>query len=53
MSEPKATLLVVEDDAGLQKQMRWSFDAYEVVIANDREQALAHPLSSTDENRQD
>ncbi len=42
MSEPKGTLLVVEDDPGLQKQLRWSFDAYEVLIANDREQALAH-----------
>jgi two-component system, NtrC family, response regulator len=41
MSESKGTLLVVEDDAGLQKQLRWSFDAYEVLIANDREQALA------------
>ena len=35
-------LLVVEDDPGLQKQLRWSFDDYEVLIANDREQALAH-----------
>ncbi len=42
MSEPKGTLLVVEDDSGLQKQLRWSFDAYEVLIAGDREQALAH-----------
>jgi two-component system, NtrC family, response regulator len=42
MSENKGTLLVVEDDPGLQKQLRWSFDEYEVLIANDREQALAH-----------
>ena len=35
------TLLVVEDDAGLQKQLRWSFDKYEVVIAGDRDSALA------------
>ena len=34
-------LLVVEDDAGLQKQMKWSFDGLEVVIAGDREAALA------------
>jgi len=26
-------LLVVEDDPGLQKQMRWSFDDYEFLIA--------------------
>ncbi|MES2759530.1 MAG: PEP-CTERM-box response regulator transcription factor [Pseudomonadota bacterium] len=39
MGKPK--LLVIEDDPGLQKQLRWSFDAYEVVLACDRESALA------------
>lgn len=39
MSKPK--LLIIEDDPGLQKQLRWSFDAYEVVVAGDRESALA------------
>ena len=34
-------LLVVEDDAALQTQMRWAFDQYEVVLAGDREAALA------------
>ena len=38
----KPRLLVVEDDIGVQKQLRWSFDEYEVLIAGDREQALAH-----------
>jgi two-component system NtrC family response regulator len=37
----KTKLLVIEDDPGLQKQLRWSFDAYEVLVANDREAALA------------
>ncbi|MES2317122.1 MAG: PEP-CTERM-box response regulator transcription factor [Pseudomonadota bacterium] len=37
----KKKLLVVEDDKGLQKQLRWSFDAYEVVVADDRDSALA------------
>jgi two-component system, NtrC family, response regulator len=41
MAEDRPTLLMVEDDAGLQKQMRWSFDRYEVVIAGDREQAIS------------
>ncbi|MES2537663.1 MAG: PEP-CTERM-box response regulator transcription factor [Pseudomonadota bacterium] len=41
MSQEKQVLLVVEDDPGLQKQMRWGFDAYEVVVAGDRETALA------------
>lgn len=34
-------LLVIEDDKGLQKQLRWSFDAYDVQVADDRESALA------------
>eukprot|EP01034_Spumella_vulgaris_P023311 gene23311-29523_t len=34
-------LLIIEDDPGLQKQLRWSFDAYEVLVAGDREAALA------------
>jgi len=36
----KKKLLVIEDDPGLQKQLRWSFDAYEVLMASDRESAL-------------
>ncbi len=35
------TLLIVEDDPGLQSQLRWSFDQYKVVVADDRESALA------------
>jgi len=38
VSKPK--LLIIEDDPGLQKQLRWSFDAYEVLVAGDRESAL-------------
>ena len=34
-------LLVVEDDPGLQKQLRWGFDSFEVVVAGERETALA------------
>jgi two-component system NtrC family response regulator len=37
----KKKLLVVEDDKGLQKQLRWSLDAWEVVVADDRASALA------------
>ncbi len=35
------TLLAVEDDPGLQSQLRWCFEGYEVVIAGDRAAALA------------
>lgn len=33
--------MVIEDDLGLQKQLRWNFDGYEVSVATDRESALA------------
>ena len=29
MNQDKKKLLVIEDDLGLQKQLRWNFDAYE------------------------
>ena len=35
------TLLIVEDDKGLQKQLKWCFEGYEVVFAEDRESAIA------------
>lgn len=41
MTEQRRTLLIVEDDPALQKQMRWAFDGFETVVAGDRESALA------------
>ncbi len=41
MTQSKPKLLIIEDDPGLQKQLKWSFDAYDVVVAGDREAALA------------
>jgi two-component system NtrC family response regulator len=41
VTQTKQKLLIIEDDPGLQKQLRWSFDAYDVVVAGDRESALA------------
>ena len=41
MDKPLRKLLVVEDDPGLQTQLRWCFENYEVVIAGGREDALA------------
>jgi two-component system NtrC family response regulator len=41
VKKDEQVLLIVEDDPGLQKQMRWSFDAYETLVAGDRESALA------------
>lgn len=38
--EKTRPLLIVEDDPALQKQIRWSFDRFETLTANDRESAL-------------
>ena len=40
MSDKPAKILLVEDDVGLQKQIKWSLDDYEVLVAADRESAL-------------
>ncbi len=34
-------LLIVEDDPALQKQLRWSFDKFETLVAGDAESAIA------------
>jgi two-component system NtrC family response regulator len=36
----KKNLLVVEDDKGLQSQLRWAFDGFEVIISGDRAEAI-------------
>ena len=40
MKNDKKHLLVVEDDKGLQSQLRWAFDGFEVAIAGDRVEAI-------------
>ncbi|MBN1237179.1 MAG: sigma 54-interacting transcriptional regulator, partial [Gammaproteobacteria bacterium] len=34
-------LLIIEDDPGIQSQLRWCFEDYEVIAAENREQAIA------------
>ena len=41
MSDAKQKILLVEDDPGLQKQLKWSLADYELVIAADRDSAIA------------
>lgn len=41
MNDKPRPLLIVEDDPALQKQIRWAFDQYETLTADDRESALA------------
>ena len=36
----KPVLLVVEDDPGLARQLRWAYEGYEVVVAGDRRAAM-------------
>src|ERR1700741_5348710 len=36
----KPKLLIVEDDEGLQRQLRWAYDDYEVLVASDRAAAI-------------
>jgi len=40
MAEGKPKLLIVEDDEGLQAQLKWAYDDFEVVIAGDRASAI-------------
>jgi len=39
--KPEQNLLIVEDDTGLSSQLRWHFDQYNVVLAEDRPSAIA------------
>ncbi len=36
----KPKLLIVEDDEGLQRQLRWAYDDYQVIVAGDRASAI-------------
>ncbi|WP_298303098.1 PEP-CTERM-box response regulator transcription factor [uncultured Erythrobacter sp.] len=41
MADKKPVLLVIEDDKGLQAQLKWAYEDFEVVIAGDRDSAIA------------
>lgn len=40
MSDTRPKLLIVEDDPGLQRQLRWAYEDYQLFIAGDREEAI-------------
>ncbi|RYY24984.1 MAG: PEP-CTERM-box response regulator transcription factor [Sphingomonadales bacterium] len=40
MTAPLPKLLIVEDDAGLQRQLRWAYDGYQIFTASTREEAI-------------
>jgi two-component system NtrC family response regulator len=39
-ADARAKLLIVEDDEGLQRQLRWAYDDYEVLVASNRDAAI-------------
>ncbi|HEY9580325.1 MAG TPA: PEP-CTERM-box response regulator transcription factor [Rhizorhapis sp.] len=39
-SKSSTKLLIVEDDVGLQRQLRWAYEDYQVLVAGDRAQAV-------------
>lgn len=39
MKKPK--LLIVDDDPGLQKQLKWAFEDYDAIVVGDRESAIS------------
>ncbi|HZF28159.1 MAG TPA: PEP-CTERM-box response regulator transcription factor [Gammaproteobacteria bacterium] len=41
MTETRRKLLIVEDDPGIQSQLRWCFEDYDVLAATDRAAAIA------------
>ncbi len=41
MTETRQKLLIVEDDLGLQKQLKWSYEDFEVHCAANRDEAMA------------
>lgn len=40
MADSKEKLLIVEDDPGLQKQLKWAYEDFEVLVAGDRTAAI-------------
>jgi two-component system NtrC family response regulator len=42
MADDRPGLLIVEDDPGLQKQLKWCFDEYRVWVVETREEAITH-----------
>ena len=41
MADEKPKLLIVEDDEGLQAQLKWAYEDFDVVLAGDRSSAIA------------
>ncbi|MGV6806336.1 MAG: PEP-CTERM-box response regulator transcription factor [bacterium] len=42
MKHNNKNLLVVEDDVGIQRQLKWSFESFNVEVCGSRDEAIAH-----------
>src|SRR3954451_3705166 len=40
MTDKAKVLLIIEDDEGLQRQLKWAYEGFEVICAGDRSQAI-------------
>ena len=49
--KPLPVLLVVEDDEGLQRQLKWAYEGYRVVTAGDTTPAEDTPRDESDHSR--
>jgi two-component system NtrC family response regulator len=47
MKQEKPKLLIVDDDTGIQRQLRWCFEDYDVYLAGDRDNAIAQFRAET------
>ena len=41
MTQPTRKLMIVDDDPGIQRQLKWAFDDYDVYLADNREKAIS------------
>lgn len=41
MTDTRPKLLIIEDDAGLQAQLKWAYEDFAVIVAGDRDSAIA------------
>ena len=41
MTQPSRKLMIVDDDPGIQRQLKWAFDDYDVYLADNREKAIS------------
>ena len=46
MADSKPKLLIIEDDEGLQAQLKWAYEDFDVVLAGTRDNTLAYIVAN-------